>query len=193
MGQIKVALFDCGGVIYSYSLKPFFEWLKTYSKEEVDVSFKKVMIGTQSLGDFATELAGKLKINSSPCFLDELKLAIQQGVQPLNQETLLAIDFLKKEKIKVGLLSNALPSLDGAIKNVPFDKGCVFPSYVLGLLKPDENIFKTVAKKLNINCSEILFVDDKADNIAVAQKMGMKTILFSRQMIVNQVIERVRS
>ena len=36
-------------------------------------------------------------------------------------------------------------------------------------------------------------LEDKADNIAVAQKMGMKTILFSRQMIVNQVIERVRS
>jgi epoxide hydrolase-like predicted phosphatase len=55
-----------------------------------------------------------------------------------------------------------------------FDK--VYLSYEMGLMKPDPEIYLRVLKEQNILAEETLFLDDNADNIAAASKLGIDTI-----------------
>ncbi len=57
--------------------------------------------------------------------------------------------------------------------NAYFDK--LYLSYQLGVLKPDERIFRMVVEDSGIVPSETLFVDDGASNIAAGHKAGFVT------------------
>ena len=47
-----------------------------------------------------------------------------------------------------------------------------------GMKKPDENIYRLLFERYHINPREAVFIDDNADNINTAEKLGMKGILF---------------
>ncbi|POS00864.1 putative hydrolase of the HAD superfamily [Flavobacterium croceum DSM 17960] len=49
----------------------------------------------------------------------------------------------------------------------------VFYSYEMGMRKPDEQIFKTILSKYDLNPKKTLFVDDKKANTDAAEKLGM--------------------
>jgi putative hydrolase of the HAD superfamily len=46
-------------------------------------------------------------------------------------------------------------------------------SYLLGIAKPDEAIYRHVLKELAVGPHETLFLDDKAPNIEAARALGM--------------------
>jgi putative hydrolase of the HAD superfamily len=54
----------------------------------------------------------------------------------------------------------------------------VFVSFELGFLKPDLRVYSFVAEKLGVKPSEIIFVDDKEENVDAAKKAGMNGIVF---------------
>jgi putative hydrolase of the HAD superfamily len=56
-----------------------------------------------------------------------------------------------------------------------------FYSYEVGTAKPDKLYFQSVLSQLSIPSSEILFIDDKAANIAAARTCGMQASLFDAQ------------
>ena len=46
--------------------------------------------------------------------------------------------------------------------------------------KPDKEIFVYTLEKLRCNAAQCVFVDNSVNNLLVAEKLGMKTILFNR-------------
>ena len=50
-----------------------------------------------------------------------------------------------------------------------------------GKKKPDNEIFLTAAKQLNIAPQKCLFMDDSQENIEGAKRAGMQTILWSNE------------
>ena len=54
-----------------------------------------------------------------------------------------------------------------------------------GLIKPHDEIYELAAKelkeKLGVNPEECLFVDDAKSNLLPAEKLGIKTVLFTKQ------------
>jgi putative hydrolase of the HAD superfamily len=46
----------------------------------------------------------------------------------------------------------------------------------MGMRKPDLEVFKYVIKDSNLKPIETLFVDDSAENIESANKLGLKTL-----------------
>lgn len=58
-----------------------------------------------------------------------------------------------------------------------FDK--VFTSPRLGVAKPHEDFFRLIQKDLNVPFSQMCLVDDDKANIDSAQKLGVRTILFT--------------
>ena len=54
----------------------------------------------------------------------------------------------------------------------------IFNSAEIGLVKPDPRIFRYVIEKLETLPKECLFVDNKIENIRMAEKIGFQTILF---------------
>lgn len=53
----------------------------------------------------------------------------------------------------------------------------VFLSYEMHLIKPSEEIFKSVLDEAGIMAEQTLFVDDSADNCRAAREVGIKTFL----------------
>ena len=84
------------------------------------------------------------------------------------------------EKYKVGLCSNALPSLEARLRETPDllnHFSIVVISALVGLRKPDLRIYELVSKQMGLRPEEILFIDDKERNTKAAEEAGMVTCL----------------
>lgn len=51
--------------------------------------------------------------------------------------------------------------------------GC-FYSFELGVAKPDPEYFRRIAERLDLPPGELLFVDDRPDNVAAARSVGLR-------------------
>jgi len=67
-------------------------------------------------------------------------------------------------------------------------------SYQVGLTKPDPAIFRLAAQRLGVATDECVFVDDKAENVAAAENVGMHGILYKNfvqfRQELNAILER---
>lgn len=82
-----------------------------------------------------------------------------------------------KEKCKIGILSN-LTMLDKERLNnqvILSNFDYVWLSFELGYAKPQEEIYKIVENDCGLDVKNILFIDDRTDNIDVANKHGWNT------------------
>ena len=99
----------------------------------------------------------------------------------VNAETEALMKEIKAAGYLLGILSNMpLDFLAWAKKNLP-----VFSlphaglySCEVNLIKPEEAIYRKLLSMLGVKASELVFFDDKAENIAGAKAVGMKAILW---------------
>ncbi|MBO7243864.1 MAG: HAD-IA family hydrolase [Alphaproteobacteria bacterium] len=179
---MKVCLFDCGGVIYPYSLAPFKRWLSDKTSEKsFSFKWKELMTGEISFSSFSKDVCHQLKIDYTPNKEKEIFLSLCKGKGDFYSQTLDLISYLKAKNVQMGLLSNALPCFEGTLDSLPLTKEFIFPSYELGLLKPDKRIFQEVLKKMKVNPDEVLFIDDKKENVEVALSVGFKSFVFQKE------------
>ena len=57
-----------------------------------------------------------------------------------------------------------------------FDKNYI--SCEIGLMKPDIKAYEFVLRDLDAQPSEVIFIDDKIENLKPAKQLGMDTILY---------------
>jgi len=90
-----------------------------------------------------------------------------------------------KEKYKLSILSNALPSRrhhELLMENLISYFDPVIISFEIGLHKPDIKIFKYALSQSSFEPAEIAFVDDNLENLLIAEKAGFgKCIFFSKE------------
>ena len=63
-------------------------------------------------------------------------------------------------------------------------------SYQVGSLKPDPRIFKAALSKVGRSPKEVIFIDDRIENIRAAEKLGIRGILFVEE---RQLKQRLRN
>jgi HAD superfamily hydrolase (TIGR01509 family) len=56
-----------------------------------------------------------------------------------------------------------------------------FASQIVGYAKPDPEIYKTVASQLGVRPDQILFFDDKPENISAAERLGWHARVYRNQ------------
>ncbi len=88
---------------------------------------------------------------------------------------------LKRAGILTGILSNIGDAMEEGVRSRcewlgGFDHHTF--SHRLRLAKPDLEIYRHAAKGLGVAPAEILFVDDRADNVRAAQAAGMQAIQY---------------
>ncbi len=90
---------------------------------------------------------------------------------------------LKEKDISIALLSNIDDRLARIIREfnlyTPFQP-CLL-SCEIGMEKPDPKIYEFLLQKMELPSTKIIFVDDRAENIEAAQKLGFDAILFTSQ------------
>ena len=92
-------------------------------------------------------------------------------------------DYIKAElkpKYKLGILSNSganwLNNIFTPEQVKLFD--AVVLSYEIGSIKPDPIMYETIAKKLNLELNECLFIDDQERYCTAAKELGMSAIVY---------------
>jgi len=86
---------------------------------------------------------------------------------------------LRAEGIKTGILSNTFLTVPWILQLLGGYRG--FDPIVLSskekISKPDPGIYQIAVGRTGVKSEEIIFVDNLEDNVATAEKLGMKTVL----------------
>ena len=192
---IRFCIFDVGGVCYPYSLTPLNECLRAQTKDVAlfdarhgakSYNFDSFMSGKTDYKSFCKDLCRYCKVPYNKKMPALINKALHRGVGAYYKETLSLMKYLRRQKIKVCLLSNALPNLKDTAAHLTFPNQ-IFTSFELGLLKPDPKIYQTVLEKLKAKPSEVIFIDDKLTNVDAAQKLGLHGIVYERKTIQQNV------
>lgn len=88
-----------------------------------------------------------------------------------------------KNKYKMAVVSDAWPSLENVFIAADMKKyfETIVISTQIGTLKPDSKMYETAIKNLDVNNSEAIFIDDNIYNCLGAEKLGIESILMSRE------------
>ena len=93
-------------------------------------------------------------------------------------------DFIAaaKKKYKLAIISNDSSRWSRYFRE-KFDINKYFDvisiSGDLKIEKPDERIFKLTLEKLGVGAEDCLYVDDREGNLAAAERLGMKPVMFN--------------
>lgn len=195
MPKIKYAIFDVGQTIYPFTLQPLHQLMEHLTSNKTfyydnhmahRYNYNAYMKGLLSNQEFAKELCTFCDVPYTDCILVEINKALHKGCGTPFPETTQAMQQLKINNIELGILSNALPILADTKINIVKPE-YTFTSYSLEQLKPDLEIYQNLANRLNCDYNEILFIDDKKQNIEAAQKLGINGIIFQRNTILKEI------
>ncbi len=113
--------------------------------------------------------------------LEELVRRDVMSWSHLNPETLDVLRQVKQQGASLSLLSNAPHELATAISDQPafeiFDQ--LFFSARLGVAKPDPAAFSAALEKLSRPAGDVLFVDDRPENVEAAATAGLRALRFT--------------
>ena len=192
MNKIQTLIFDLGGVLLN--LKTEQEWLE----EDLIPNFLPEKLHQLQRNNFFHQFEkGKV---SEQDFIQQLKnialnneiseeLIIQNWNSVLLEIPKYRVDLLKclSEKYKLLLLSNTnsihlkhirkyvQQTFNENILEAIFDT-CYY-SHEMGVRKPDKEFYAFVMREQQIEPEEVLFLDDKAENLIEPQKLGWQTML----------------
>ncbi|MCE5258983.1 MAG: HAD family phosphatase [Chloroflexi bacterium] len=184
---IKAVLFDCGGVV----LRPqdngtYQRWEAQFGYQPGELAqklwssdaYRRAEVGQLSEDAFWAEIAPTLPLNA-PGQIERLRSELWDVFTP-NPDVLAWVERLHAW-YKVAILSNATEILDEMLRNhfhIADRFDAVYNSAHLGVAKPDAAIYNQVLRSLKIAPTEALFIDDRAENIAAAARLGMHVLWY---------------
>lgn len=126
-------------------------------------------------------------------FLDVYK---EEYANVIYYKDIIEILYKTKKYCQIGILSNLTKlDKDRLGKQVDFSKlDYVGLSFELGEIKPNDKIYELVEEQTNIEPNNILFIDNRIDNINAARKRGWNTLLATgedSELIENKIKEFV--
>lgn len=188
MSQIEFIYFDVGGVvILDYSKTNKWEEMlndlripddKRLAFEELFDEYELQVCVGMNIDEFVTAATTQLGIEFPPHYsmLDDFA----NRFEPNPQLAKLLPDL--KQKYKLGLLTNMYPGLLDAIKTrnllpeIQWDT--VIDSSVVGLRKPQAEIYELAERNANTDPANILFIENSKSHVEAANQRGWKTLLY---------------
>ena len=88
-----------------------------------------------------------------------------------------------KNKYKMAVVSDAWPSLENVFIDADMKKyfEIIVISTQIGTLKPDPRMYETAIESLKVKNAEAIFIDDNINNCLGVERLGIKSILMSRE------------
>jgi len=145
-----------------------YEWMRTVGKMTLE---ELLTMTLKDVGKFSDELveklAGKRVSTKVECF------------NHLHPQIIPMLEELKKQGIKIGLISNCYFEEAKVIRDSAlfpyFDAVCL--SCELGIRKPEEEIYQVCMKGLSVEAEECIYVGDGGSyELETAKALGMKPV-----------------
>jgi putative hydrolase of the HAD superfamily len=111
-----------------------------------------------------------------------------------NDLSLAAVSRARQRGLRLALLSNAPVEVAERIDAVPWLASFTrrFFSCWLRAIKPEPAVYRTVLTALDARPEEVIFVDDRAPNVAAAADLGMDARLFEGAAQFDEIADAVR-
>ena len=180
--KIKAIIFDLGGVIMHGGYLPF---IKHYcencftpqGKKKISELEHQVNLGTITEKKFYLEIQKIFHVELTPKQMHDIIVRKMQT----NKSLVEFIPKIKKAKValftnSIGLMALEVLKLRKVNTSKVFDK--VYVSSKIHLAKPDTRAYMYVIENLKVEPKEALLVDDRLENVELAQKLGMQGIVF---------------
>ncbi len=183
----KAVVFDFGGVLNE---TPDRESIVAYlcdtfdlSREEfnaVNQEKRKAIKAGKTIVGFWLQYAKEQQITLPENWTEQFQHVLKESIN-VNPGMYVLIDQLKEKEIRVGLLSNIETRVAKLIRSFdlyqPFEP-CLL-SCEIGYDKPDPRAYEVLMSQLELPPEQIVFIDDLAENIEAAKKLGIDAILFT--------------
>jgi putative hydrolase of the HAD superfamily len=157
------------GVTVPAFLAEYWNWRRAYDLAELDAKGYWQQVGTGLAKDFGgTEISEFIRLDSASW------LRLQAG-------TVALIEDLAGAGHPLALLSNAPLELATEIRELPVAAhfGHLIFSCELKLAKPDPRCYGRALARLGANPDEVIFIDDRAENVAAAAELGLSSVHFT--------------
>ncbi len=130
--------------------------------------------GTLSIAGYWDAVASDLGVEWDAVDVHELWALDHRGWLSVDPGTLRVLHALADGGTRMALLSNAGADFSGWLRSGSFAPlfERVFVSGELGLVKPNADIYEHVIAELGITPAELLFVDNKSENVEGARAVG---------------------
>jgi putative hydrolase of the HAD superfamily len=189
MTQVKAVLFDYGMVLSGPPDPAAWSRLRTITNLSEDLLHREYWAHRHAYdrGDLSAETywhkaAAGAGITLTPTQLSQLIAADVDFWSTLNSPMLEWAECLQRAGIRTGILSNMPDAMEAGLRArhrwiETFDHHTW--SHSLRLAKPEPAIYLHAAQGLNTAPANILFLDDRNENIEAAHAVGMQAILYT--------------
>lgn len=183
--QIKFVYFDLGNILVRFdpeiALKNLCEVFGVNRAQAREVVYESGAQSRFELGhfngeEFAAEIRRALRLTSSRMPTMRLLDALSDMFLPI-EEMAEILDVVRANGYGVGLLSNTCQSHWDWICNQPylmnqFSFDATVLSFEEHAMKPDSVIYEVAEQRAGVSAGDILFLDDKAENVQAARNRG---------------------
>lgn len=173
--MIKALIFDCFGVLYWDDLNRIYNLVSPDKFQDLNDTIHACDHGYITREAFLNQVAELAGISV------DAVVAVIHDKQRRNEPMIERVRELKKH-YKIGLLTNMGP---GTIEDVfsETERNELFDSVVIssevGMIKPSRDIFELANEQIGVPAADTVFIDDRPVNTDGAERVGMKTILFT--------------
>jgi HAD superfamily hydrolase (TIGR01509 family) len=184
---IKAFIFDCGGVLLRDKNDGAYEtWARRFGLTPAQLreqlwhgeTWTSAELGRISEAEFWDRAGRELGLTAAEeiaALADDL-----WGAWQVDEAVLALVDRLRQTH-RLAILSNATDALEGMLAGrygVADRFEVILSSARLGLAKPDPAVFGRALAALGLEAGEVVFVDDRAENIAAAAALGLHVAWF---------------
>jgi FMN phosphatase YigB (HAD superfamily) len=194
---LKALIFDLGDVLFTWSAS---------TTTSIPAKTLRSILNTDAWVDFdcgriTQEECYDQAARHVPFSAKEIREAFRQArdsLQP-NMEVIEAIRSLKKSshgQLKIFAMSN-ISKEDYAYVSAAVDDwqifDRVFASGHAGMRKPDAAFYRHVLDAVSLSPRDVMFIDDKVENVLAAQNLGIRAVVFSESQVVVDILARIES
>ncbi|SHF04482.1 HAD family hydrolase [Clostridium fallax] len=205
--EINTIFFDAGNVLFSRKLsnkgyrKKLEDYLKSkgYNNKNIELALKNakkfskkhLLLNTLTTLEeekiykykYLKVLAQSLSEEDDELIDDIMNNIFDLNIYKLYDEVIYVLDECKKRNYKLGVISNAKPSILLVFDNLDIRKyfDVIIISSIVREEKPYEEIYLKALKEINSKAEECLFIDDNKRNVEGAIRCGMKAVRLDRK------------
>jgi HAD superfamily hydrolase (TIGR01509 family) len=198
MNGKKCILFDLGGIFVPDSTKLLNREIARYvdiSEEEMSKrwtgALPELFTGRMKIIDFYENQFGS---DHDANVLLKMHLDIYTRGFHINPSMLELL-----QKLNLEYTTACLSNTEIEVSNVNAELGLYdnfqykFLSTEMHMMKPNEDIFISAIHKLNASIKNVIFIDDKEENIKTGSILGLKTILFESADLTKEILSQYLS
>lgn len=186
---MKNIVFDLGGVLFARDKSKctqefidFFSFIRRNPMPDFWVEYDRGSLSLDEVTDILSELNHTPREKTAA--LIRRSIDIQEPIRPTEE----LVRDLKAAGYRLYVLSNMSREFIDFLRRVPvyslFDGDVV--SCEEHTVKPEPRIFEILIERFGLDTSETLFIDDRADNVHMAETFGIRGFHFDTE-------DRVRS